>query len=122
MIVCGNCLIDRLERIWVWRYNRTAIGFPRKNDVSRCYAGNSGEISSPTWGRARTPTRGHDKNDTLTIQTKRMKQTFKLVVQIDETHWRGKIIQIEDEEMIRWLNYHLNKGLSVSIEKDNDND
>ena len=30
-----------------------------------------------------------------------MKQKFKLVVQIDETHWRGKIIQIEDEETIR---------------------
>lgn len=49
-----------------------------------------------------------------------MKQTFKLVVQIDETHWRGKIIQIEDEETIRWLNYHLNEGLSVSVEKDDD--
>lgn len=116
--MCGNCLIDRLERIWVWRYNRTAIGFPRKNDVSRCYAGNSGDFSSPTWGRARTPTRGHDKNDTLTIQTKRMKQTFNFVVQIDETHWRGKTIQIHDEETIRWLNYHLNKGLRVTIEKD----
>ena len=72
------------------------------------------------WGRAYTRTRGHDKNDTLTIQTRRMKQTFKLVVQIDETHWRGKIIQIVDDETIRWLNYHLNKGLSVSVEKDDD--
>ena len=49
-----------------------------------------------------------------------MKQTFRLVVQIDETYWRGKIIQIVDDETIRWLNYHLNKGLSVSVEKDDD--
>ena len=49
-----------------------------------------------------------------------MKQTFNLVVQIDETHWRGKTIQIEDEETFRWLNYHLNKGLRVSIEKDDE--
>lgn len=63
-------------------------------------------------------TRRHYKNDTLTIQTKRMKQTFNLVVQIDETHWRGKTIQIHDEETIRWLNYHFNKGLRVTIEKD----
>lgn len=51
-----------------------------------------------------------------------MKQTFNLVVQIDETHWRGKTIRIHDEETIRWINYHLNKGLRVSIEKDSDND
>ena len=49
-----------------------------------------------------------------------MKQTFKLMVQIDETHWIGKIIQIENEETIRWLNYRLNEGLSVSVEKDDD--
>ena len=49
-----------------------------------------------------------------------MKQKFKLIVQIDESHWRGIIIQIDDEETIRWLNYHLNKGLKVSIEKDSD--
>ena len=30
-----------------------------------------------------------------------MKQKFNLVVQIDETHWRGKTIQIHDEETIR---------------------
>lgn len=65
-------------------------------------------------------TRGHYKNDTLTIQTKRMKQKFNLVVQIDDSHWRGKTIQITDEETIRWLNYHFNKGLRVSIEKDSD--
>ena len=70
------------------------------------------------WGRARTPTRGHDKNDTLTIKTKRMKQMYKLLAQIDETHCRGMVIPITDEETIRWLNYHLNKGMSVSVEKD----
>ena len=68
MIVCTNCLIDTHEREWVLRYNRTAVEFPKEDDVSRSYLRNSGDFSSPTWGRARTPTRGHDKNDTLTIQ------------------------------------------------------
>lgn len=49
-----------------------------------------------------------------------MKQTFRLMVQIDETNLRGKVIQIHDEETIRWLNYHVNRGLKVSIEKDSD--
>ena len=47
-----------------------------------------------------------------------MKQMYKLVAKIDETHWRGMVIPITDEETIRWLNYHLNKGMSVSVEKD----
>ena len=120
--MCGNCLIDTFERAWVLRYNRTAVEFPKDIDVSRYPTRNSEDFSSPTCEHVHTRTRGHDKNDTLTIQTKRMKQTFRLMVQIDDSHWRGKVIKINDEETIRWLNYHLNKGLSVSVEKDSDND
>jgi hypothetical protein len=58
-------LIDTHEREWVLRYNRTAVEFPKENDISRCPARNSGVFSSPTWGRTHTRTREHDKNDTL---------------------------------------------------------
>lgn len=102
------------------RYSSTAVDFPIATDVSQLERASYTTFSSRTCEHVRTRTRGHDKNDTLTIQTKRMKQKFNLVVQIDETHWRGKTIQIHDEETIRWLNYHLNEGLRVTIEKDSD--
>lgn len=54
------------------------------------------------------------------IEKKSMKQTFRLVVQIDESHWRGKTIQLEDEDTLKWLDYHLNEGLRVSVERDSD--
>ena len=102
------------------RYSSTAVDFPIATDVSQSIRASYTNFSSRTCVPVCARTRGHNKNDTLTIQTKRMKQTFNLVVQIDETHWRGKTIQIKDEETFRWLNYHLNKGLRVSIEKDSD--
>lgn len=88
MIVCGNCLIDTFEREWVLRYNRTAVEFPKENDISRCPARNSGDFSSPTWGRAHTRMRGHDKNDTLNIQI--MKQ-FTMV--FTTRHRRGYAVE-----------------------------
>ena len=70
MIVCTNCLIDTSPRTWVLRYNRTAVEFPKENDVSRCTLRNSEDFSSPTWGRVYTRTREHDKNDTSTMEVK----------------------------------------------------
>lgn len=48
------------------------------------------------------------------------KQTFKLMVQIDDSHWRGRVIQIEDEDTLKWLNYHLDEGFRVTIDRDCD--
>lgn len=70
MIVCTNCLIDTSPRTWVLRYNSSAVEFPKENDVSRCTLRNSEDFSSPTWERVHTRTRGHDKNDTLTMEVK----------------------------------------------------
>lgn len=50
------------------RYSSTAVDFPIATDVSQLERASYTTFSSRTCEHVRTRTRGHDKNDTLTIQ------------------------------------------------------
>lgn len=51
------------------RYSSTAVRFPTATDVSQSKRASYTNFSSRTCGHVHTRTRGHYKNDTLTIQT-----------------------------------------------------